>query len=189
MKKGEASKKRIVKAAGELFWKYGYGATGVSDILRIAGLPKGSFYFYFKSKSDVAKAVIEYYNQVVIGFLHKAMEQADSWGMFCDTVFSAFCDQKKDRQYYGCPLAVLGMELSFQEEVLAGYYREAMNQVKEIFIQTLRKSGLTGERLESVGEFALSVYEGNLLLYRISRDQSQLARMRNQMKSVAGEEL
>lgn len=41
--KGEASKAKIVEAAGELFWKQGYAATGIRDILDATGLPKGSF--------------------------------------------------------------------------------------------------------------------------------------------------
>ena len=36
------------------FWKNGYAATGISEILDQAGLPKGSFYFYFKSKDELA---------------------------------------------------------------------------------------------------------------------------------------
>ena len=69
MKKGEASKAKIVEAAGELFWKQGYAATGIRDILDATGLPKGSFYFYFKSKSDVAREVIGYYSRVIIDVL------------------------------------------------------------------------------------------------------------------------
>ena len=52
MKKGEASKEHLIVCAGDLFWRNGYEATGLSDILKASGLTKGSFYFYFKSKED-----------------------------------------------------------------------------------------------------------------------------------------
>ena len=48
MTKGELSKKKIIEAAGDLFWKNGYTKTGINEILKATGLPKGSFYFYFK---------------------------------------------------------------------------------------------------------------------------------------------
>ena len=112
MKKGEASKAKIVEAAGELFWKQGYAATGIRDILDATGLPKGSFYFYFKSKSDVAREVIGYYSRVIIDVLKDTEESADSWEAFCDVFLCAFEEKLKDKQYYGCPLAVLGMEPS-----------------------------------------------------------------------------
>ena len=47
MTKGELSKKRIIETAGDLFWRNGYTKTGVSEILKATGLPKGSFYFHF----------------------------------------------------------------------------------------------------------------------------------------------
>ena len=59
MKKGEESRQRLIECAAELFWKNGYSATGISEILKQTDLPKGSFYFYFKSKDDIYLAVVE----------------------------------------------------------------------------------------------------------------------------------
>lgn len=44
-----------------LLWSKGYNATSVNDIVKEAGIPKGSFYFYFKSKEDFAVKAIERY--------------------------------------------------------------------------------------------------------------------------------
>ena len=47
----------------ELLWSKGYNATSVNDIVKVAGIPKGSFYFYFESKEDfVVKAIEKYFN-------------------------------------------------------------------------------------------------------------------------------
>ena len=49
-----------------LLWSKGYNATSVNDIVKEAGIPKGSFYFYFKSKEDFAVQAIEkYFNMQV----------------------------------------------------------------------------------------------------------------------------
>lgn len=63
IEKGEESRQRLIECAAELFWKNGYSATGISEILKQTDLPKGSFYFYFKSKDDLATAVTEYYQK------------------------------------------------------------------------------------------------------------------------------
>lgn len=42
MKKGEESRQRLIECAAELFWKNGYSATGISEILKQTDLPKGS---------------------------------------------------------------------------------------------------------------------------------------------------
>ncbi len=50
-----------------LLWSKGYNATSVNDIVKEAGVPKGSFYFYFKSKEDFAIKSIEKYFQQQFG--------------------------------------------------------------------------------------------------------------------------
>ncbi|WP_055666641.1 TetR/AcrR family transcriptional regulator [Desnuesiella massiliensis] len=59
--KGEKSKENLIECAARLFLEKGYNATGINDILNSAGLSKGSFYFYFESKKDLAMGVAEYY--------------------------------------------------------------------------------------------------------------------------------
>lgn len=75
---------------------------------------------------------------MIIDVLKDTEESADSWEAFCDVFLCAFEEKLKDKQYYGCPLAVLGMELAFQEELAESYW-EAMDQVRAIFFQVLQK--------------------------------------------------
>lgn len=50
---------RILNAAGNLFSRHGYCATTLEDILAAAGITKGAFYHYFKSKEDVCSSLLE----------------------------------------------------------------------------------------------------------------------------------
>lgn len=184
MRKGDQSKKRIIETAGELFWKNGYTKTGVSEILNATGLPKGSFYFYFEKKADVAEAVLQYYCQIVIGLLQKITESSNSWGEFCDAFPQALQEKLGDRSYYGCPLAVVGMEIAFQEPELAKRYSGALEQVKDALTQALRKTEGALENLEETAELCCAIYEGNLLLYRVSKDRKYLFRMNKQLKEA-----
>ncbi len=53
----------LLEKGMELLWSKGYNATSVNDIVKIAGIPKGSFYFYFDSKEDfVVKALDKYFS-------------------------------------------------------------------------------------------------------------------------------
>ncbi len=190
MTKGELSKKKIIEAAGDLFWKNGYTKTGINEILKATGLPKGSFYFYFKKKSEVAEAVLQYYGSRITELLRAAAADSDSWGSFCDSFLRAFQEELADKRYYGCPLAVVGTEIAFQEKELAKHYNQAMGEIQKIFEQVLRKDGIAkraGEvELEELAALCLAVYEGNLVLYRLSKDQSLLLRMNRQLKAVVG---
>lgn len=184
MTKGELSKRTFIETAGDLFWKNGYTKTGISEILKATGLPKGSFYFYFKKKSDVAEAVLQYYGSMIIDLLRSVAADSDSWDSFCDSFMHAFQQKLADKQYYGCPLAVVGMEIAFQEDGLVGHYHTAMEEVKKIFIQMLRKDGIPEKRVEGAADLCLAIYEGNLVLYRLSKDQDSLSRMNTQLKEV-----
>ncbi|MET8154936.1 TetR/AcrR family transcriptional regulator [Sphaerisporangium sp. NPDC005289] len=50
---------RILAAAQSLIESRGYSALGVAEICKAAGVPKGSFYYFFESKEALALAVID----------------------------------------------------------------------------------------------------------------------------------
>ena len=52
-------KERLTEAAMDLIWENSYGATSVDAICERAGAKKGSFYYFFKSKSELAAAALE----------------------------------------------------------------------------------------------------------------------------------
>lgn len=60
------TREKILHSAKELFSKKGYHNTTVEEIVRHAGLSKGAFYFYFKSKEELFKHLIEnVYEEIV----------------------------------------------------------------------------------------------------------------------------
>jgi TetR/AcrR family transcriptional repressor of nem operon len=54
-------RQKIVAAAAERFHALGYNACGVQEIVEAAGVPKGSFYNYFKAKELLAREVLDNY--------------------------------------------------------------------------------------------------------------------------------
>lgn len=57
-KQPEERRNEIMDVAMELFNTKGYEQTAVSDIVRQIGVSQGTFYYYFKSKEEIADAVI-----------------------------------------------------------------------------------------------------------------------------------
>ncbi|GEB62510.1 TetR/AcrR family transcriptional regulator [Streptomyces gardneri] len=53
------ARERILTAAKTLMLSRGYSALGVAEICKAAGVPKGSFYYFFASKEELALAVID----------------------------------------------------------------------------------------------------------------------------------
>jgi len=52
------TKAALVDAGTRLILEQGYHQTGIQDVLQAAGVPKGSFYYYFPSKEAFGQAVI-----------------------------------------------------------------------------------------------------------------------------------
>ncbi|WP_329232656.1 TetR/AcrR family transcriptional regulator [Streptomyces canus] len=53
------ARQKILGAARSLIEGRGYSALGVAEICKAAGVPKGSFYYFFESKEALALAVVD----------------------------------------------------------------------------------------------------------------------------------
>src|SRR5277367_1687751 len=53
------ARERLLQVAFELIWQQSYGSVSVDDICDRAKVKKGSFYYFFPSKSDLAVAAYE----------------------------------------------------------------------------------------------------------------------------------
>ncbi|MEU8521296.1 ScbR family autoregulator-binding transcription factor [Streptomyces sp. NBC_01216] len=74
---GEPKQERAVKtretilyAAAAVFDEYGYSGASISRIMKRAGVSQGALYFHFKSKDELARAVMNAQPQTVVPQLH-----------------------------------------------------------------------------------------------------------------------
>jgi TetR/AcrR family transcriptional repressor of nem operon len=58
--KGEGNRQRIIDAADLLFYQRGYSQTSFQDISDATDIPRGNFYYYFKTKDEILEAVVKY---------------------------------------------------------------------------------------------------------------------------------
>lgn len=61
-KKGNETRAALIRSGVELMTTYGYISANIESILKQVGVPKGSFYYYFKSKEEFGKAIIASYD-------------------------------------------------------------------------------------------------------------------------------
>ena len=180
MKKGEESTQRLIECSAELFWKNGYSATGISEILKQTGLPKGSFYFYFKSKDDLAAAVTEYYQKILLEQFQSS-SQGNDWESFIEEIFDYLFGRATGQTFAGCPYAVMGMETALSKPTLASVFMEGLKKFEQIFQKVLLYSGFPQDHAAIFSRRMLSNYQGYLLLGRISGDISYLKNAKKNM--------
>lgn len=61
MDKNTIIKRRIINDSIHVMYLKGYNSTSVKELADAADIPKGSFYYYFKSKEEYAVEALDYY--------------------------------------------------------------------------------------------------------------------------------
>lgn len=74
-------------AATDLFWRRGYTATSVDDLLGVMSLSKSSFYAEFKSKEALYRACLKGYRQMIVCHLDQVRAGSSSLRHFLDAIF------------------------------------------------------------------------------------------------------
>lgn len=115
---GEAVRREIVEAANRLFYHRGYNQTSFTDIAEAAGIPRGNFYYYFKSKDDILGAVIDARIEQIRAMLAEwdaaEPEPRQRLRRFVQMILGA----EKDLLRYGCPMGSLNIELGKAQPAL-----------------------------------------------------------------------
>src|SRR4029450_365459 len=127
-------KERLMEAAMDLMWRNSYGTTSVDAICERAGAKKGSFYYFFKSKSELAAACLEAdWNKKkaeMDSIFSPTLPPLERLDRYFDFVHDRLAEiQKKCGSILGCPLLSIGSGVSTQDQVV----REATTR------QTARK--------------------------------------------------
>jgi len=120
-------RERLVDAAVDLFHHRGYGQTSLSDIAEQSGVPLGNVYYYFKTKDDLANAVIEeriHHQHDMFQQCEQAKDPQTSLFKFLDILI----DLSGDISRYGCPIGGLCQELNKDDSELAGKADELLSQ-------------------------------------------------------------
>src|SRR5215472_3943480 len=96
MKKGEATRQRIVAQTAGLLNTQGYRSTPVSEIMRVTGLQKGGIYRHFDSRATLTVEAFEYAVARMRGRLLRALEGRKTATDALLALFAVFGDASRD---------------------------------------------------------------------------------------------
>jgi TetR/AcrR family transcriptional regulator, transcriptional repressor for nem operon len=115
------SKLKLLRTAHELISRQSYGSVGVDQICEQSGVKKGSFYHFFRSKSELTVAAYEFYWEGLQQTLDQIFAPEKSPLGRLEDYFEHIRHSQIDRfekygRLLGCPFASLGSELCTQDE-------------------------------------------------------------------------
>ncbi|TDT44213.1 TetR family transcriptional regulator [Halospina denitrificans] len=183
---GNETREHIIQSGAELILRNGFRATGINTVLDEAGVPKGSFYYYFKSKNDFGLAVIDAYAESYRERLDATLGDdtrtpLERIRLYLDTAAGdvAASDYSK-----GCLIGNLGQELAAQNDA----FRERLNDVFAAWEQRFRDCIAEGQQQGEVASeldpreaasLLLSGWQGALLRSKLTRSSEPLTHFRN----------
>src|SRR3954453_15273195 len=123
------AKQRLMDAVTELIWHGSYGSTTIDQICEKAGVKKGSFYYFFESKCDLAAAALDATWQQkkpeLDAIFSPTVPPLDRLRRFFEFGYEKQKEMKKQCGcVLGCPLFTLGAEVCNNEDKLPKKIKE-----------------------------------------------------------------
>lgn len=141
--KGDSNRQRIVDAADQLFYTRGYNQTSFRDISDVTGIPRGNFYYYFKTKDEILGAVV---GSRVSGFkeMLSACEKASSDPRQRVLCFTDMMSSSEDSIIKtGCPIGTLSSELAKDDDGFEDIARAVFTLVRKWLAEQFTAMGLS----------------------------------------------
>src|SRR5881296_2171233 len=143
------AKQRLMEAVSELIWTGSYGSTTIDQICEKAAVKKGSFYYFFDSKADLAVSAIDadwQRRRVELDALFSpTIPPLERIRKYCDYGYRLQAEIKaKCGSVLGCPLFTLGSEVSTQEDRLQKKIQEILDYKRKYFESAIRDAHAAG---------------------------------------------
>lgn len=177
----EETRQRIIEAGAELIHRQGFTGTGLKEILEAAGVPKGSFYHYFKSKEAFGLAVVDHFS-ASLGqiFLPIARDTSRSAFTRIQTILTTFEDYFRQHGCTrGCPIGNLAQEMGGLSEPFQQHLRAAMDRMAKGFEHLIRQGQEAGEMRADLDPaetayFLVSCWHGAIIRMKVTRSMEPL---------------
>jgi TetR/AcrR family transcriptional repressor of nem operon len=166
-------------SAHDLIWGFSYGSVTIEAICERAKVKKGSFYYFFHSKSDLAIAAISAYRAerviLVMSFFRPGASALEPvWKYLNHVIEEQIGAYEENGQVLGCPLFTLGSEICTQDERLRLVVQELLTSGAKFFEDCLQDAEVRGEiegkNSQQKARLLWAFYEGTLTRARIENN-------------------
>ncbi|MFF2469474.1 TetR/AcrR family transcriptional regulator [Streptomyces mirabilis] len=144
------AREKILTVAQELIESRGYSGLGVAEICKAAGVPKGSFYYFFESKEALALAVLdEHWEAQRSAWSRVLQDDAEPLSrlrrLFEETEAGLREGQQNCGTVSGCMFGNLTLELSNQTEPIRKRLQQIFEAQVEMVDQVIAEAREPGE--------------------------------------------
>lgn len=181
-----ATRERLLSTAGDLFRRQGYHATGLSQIVKESGAPRGSLYHFFPGgKEELARAALE---AGAAGFrtqLAETLESVLTLEGKIRTTFDLIGGELQSTNFEaGCPMASITLgPTSSLHSLCAGY----LEQLRQLMEGILLEHDVPPAQATGFSTLIVSALEGAMVICRAGKSIEPLEQARDALASVFAE--
>ncbi|MCP3977640.1 MAG: TetR/AcrR family transcriptional regulator [bacterium] len=193
---GVSTRERLVASARALFTIGSYGSIGVQELCEHADVRRGSFYYHFNSKRDLAVAALDAEWDMMCdqvfepSFGQPTTAPLDAFAKFQDLLQTCYAKRTEELGVFGgCLLVSLPQELATIDEEIRNCAAAHMAKGAAYFEAALAQAIDTGELpvtdTKVAAQRILAYVEGSLALARAQADPDTLSRTRYELWRLA----
>ncbi|HXH64656.1 MAG TPA: TetR/AcrR family transcriptional regulator [Mariprofundaceae bacterium] len=186
---------RLLNTAVHLLWERSYQGTSVDELCRKAGIRKGSFYHFFRSKADLAAAAIDAAWRHTEQAVFAPIFGSDEGGMaqlerLIDRVDEIQGANLKSRGLYlGCPFGNLGQEMANVDEAIRQAVQRVFARHCDYIEAALQRAGedrdIPPGDMHRRAEQVFALFEGALLMAKVAKDPALFRGIAASVRAVA----
>jgi TetR/AcrR family transcriptional regulator, transcriptional repressor for nem operon len=175
-------REKLLDQGVALLMEQGYHGTGLQELVRSVGVPKGSFYNYFPSKEAFSAEVVTHYIEPFITQLDGHLRRPD---VNAETALKAYFNElieETERRDFkgGCLLGNLIGEIGDTSDLCQLSLREAVRRYRDKLEEGLARAQREGSfrkdlDAKDMADFLVNVWQGALLRMKIERSVRPLA--------------
>lgn len=170
----------LIYKAQDIFWKKGYTATSMNDLLTITGAGSGSFYNTFKGgKKQVFREAINQRRKAFADFKTE-LDKSETPMKLIKDFFRAVADETETSHLRGCIIANTVVEMTYLDEDLEKESVKILKEVEELYTDAIKKAQEKGEvknttEASILGKYLITFWCGLNTLRRMYPDKKILA--------------
>jgi TetR/AcrR family transcriptional repressor of lmrAB and yxaGH operons len=173
------TREQLLTATARLLESQGYFGTGLNEIVRVSGAPKGVLYYYFpEGKEQLTAEAINQSAQFLAA--HMAQELGEEPGpaaavaAICRFMLRLADEVEAGDCRVGAPIAAVALETAGASERLAAACRDAYQALQEVVARRLEAGGWPAQQAASLATFVIAAIEGGIVLSRAQRNAAPL---------------
>lgn len=162
------AKDQIIQTTCALLEAQGYHATGLNQIVKESGTPKGSLYYYFpEGKESIAEEAIRSATEMVVQRIRKNLGAVEDPAEAVQAFTQGIAHHIEASGFQsGGPLTTVALETATSSPRLNEVCRAAYEKMRLAFAEKLLAAGFSSEQAETLSITILAAMEGGILLSR-----------------------